>query len=85
MGQQASELLSLAIGMFVGAVICAAIAWLILRRLSDIARSEAKSESQTEIVRLNERVRSCPAYTRRVARRIAGRNHSRDGWRGGRQ
>jgi len=58
MGQQPSQLIPLAVIALFGAVLGAAVAWLILRRLSEIARSQAKSESQTEIVRLNERVSS---------------------------
>jgi DNA recombination protein RmuC len=58
MGQQSSQLVPLAICVLFGAVLGGVFVWLILRRLSQLARSEAKSESQTEIVRLNERVSS---------------------------
>jgi DNA recombination protein RmuC len=58
MGQQSSQLIPLAICVLLGAVLGGVFVWLILRRLSQLARSEAKSESQAEIVRLTERASS---------------------------
>ena len=49
------QLISLAIGLLFGALLGAGVVWLIMRRLSEMARSEAKSEGQAEIVRLTER------------------------------
>jgi len=56
MGQQPTQLISLAISVLFGALLGAAVVWLLLRKLAEMARSQAKSESQTEIARLNERV-----------------------------
>jgi DNA recombination protein RmuC len=58
MGQQPPQLIPLAISVLLGALLGAAVVWLLLRKLAEMARSQAKSESQTEIVRLNERVSS---------------------------
>ncbi len=58
MGQQLSHLIPLAIIALFGPLLGAVVMWLILRKLADMARSQARSENQAEIARLNERVSS---------------------------
>jgi chromosome segregation ATPase len=58
MGQQTVQAIVGVISLFFGALLGAAATWIILRKLSKRARSEAKSESQTEIALLNERLAS---------------------------
>jgi len=58
MGQQPPQLIPLAISVLFGALLGAAVVWLLLRKLAELARSQARSESQIEIARLNERVSS---------------------------
>lgn len=58
MGQQPLQVIPIAISLAFGALLGGIIAWLVLRRLSERVRSEAKGESQTEIALLNERISS---------------------------
>ena len=58
MEQQFSQIIPFAISVLFGALLGGAVVWLLLRKLAEIARSQAKSDSQTEIARLNERVSS---------------------------
>ena len=77
MGQQPPQLIPLAISVLFGALLGAAVVWLLLRKLAEMARSEAKSESQAEIVRLDERVSSITEDLSSTARakRIRGQGH----------
>ena len=43
------------IAMLIGLILGAGTMWLLVRRLAEMVRSQAKSESQIEIARLEER------------------------------
>jgi DNA recombination protein RmuC len=51
-------LIALGIGLVIGLCVAAATTWLVMRKSAEIAASQAKSESEIQIARLNERVSS---------------------------
>jgi len=59
MEHQVSQLTLLGTGMLIGLLLGAGVMWLVLRKLAGMTRIEAKSDSQSEITRLNERLSSC--------------------------
>lgn len=58
MGQLPLQTIPVVISLLFGALLGAAVMWLVLRRPSERTRNEAKGESQTEIALLNERLAS---------------------------
>lgn len=73
MGQQLPQLIALAVSVLFGALLGAAVVWLLLRKLAEMARSQAKSESQAEIARLTERV---SGITEELSQQRTGLNES---------
>ncbi len=74
MEQQLSQVTPLIIGLLIGLVLGAGVVWLILRRLTEMARSQAKSESQIEIARLEERAGRLPALETQLAENVSQSN-----------